>query len=631
MTRYLSHLVSVCILAPVVLFNEPSFGAKLDPDEVLDLESMRPTGEWHEATVPDTLDLVEQMKMSINILTNSLNPEYSYAVQSINYNDTPERKYDNWDITPKNARQLPMLRQACGTDYNLEVEYNLMRTLLEAIRDDGLMYYPVTASKLKGTSYPQSNATTIFAMLNFYHRDGNEKWLDWIDHLAKGLQRLAIHVEDRAFYPMQAGIDPEGEWHVQEGQDADYNPTEEPHMDALGYEGAARAEANRLMSVLAIHYKMTGDRESLELAEKLRRYAMKPGMWAENSDEKRYPGYEHGIWMGHFHNGTQGLNSILDMALVTNSDWLKEFCREYYEHTRRNGIVRIGFHPAWSAPERYGRPADLIDYPEPCATGDFVVDAVRMSDAGLGDYWDDADYTARNHLLEQQICDLDKMRKVAGVEPDSAADELLKQFLGGFSHATPTRVGLYGVGGCCAVNGAQGLYYAWHGITRFDKGVATVNLFLNRASEWMDVDSYLPYEGKVVLHNKQARTALVRIPGWVEIEKVTCQIERRSLFGRKKKKTVSPPRYGNRLVLEHLKPKDKITLEFPVPEWTDQYTISGKKFTLTFKGSTVTDVSPRETGNYYQVYERDHFKANKAPTHKIKRFVPDKIIPLGSY
>ena len=52
--------------------------------------------------------------------------------------------------------------------------------------------------------------------------------------------------------------------------------------------------------------------------------------------------------------------------------------------------------------------------------------------------------------------------------------------------------------GCCTANGAVGLYYAWHGITRFDQssGTATVNLLLNRAAPWLDVDSWLPYEGR---------------------------------------------------------------------------------------------------------------------------------------
>ena len=62
-------------------------------------------------------------------------------------------------------------------------------------------------------------------------------------------------------------------------------------------------------------------------------------------------------------------------------------------------------------------------------------------------------------------------------------------------------------GGCCSGNGTQAMYYAWHSTVRFKDAVATVNLLLNRASPWMDVSSYLPYEGKVVLKNKQARRA----------------------------------------------------------------------------------------------------------------------------
>ena len=181
------------------------------------------------------------------------------------------------------------------------------------------------------------------------------------------------------------------------------------------------------------------------------------------------------------------------------------------------------------------------------------------------------------------------------------------------------------------MNGAQGLYYAWHGITRFDKGVASINLFFNRATAWMDVHSYLPYEGKVVLRNKQAHTALVRIPGWVDKNKVKASIERPGPEGKSETTQITPPRFGSRLVIQDLKPADKIIVEFPVPIWVDEYTINGKKFTITFKGSTVIDVGPRDEGNHYQIYLRNCYRANKAPTKTVKQFIPDKIIPLGTY
>jgi hypothetical protein len=42
---------------------------------------------------------------------------------------------------------------------------------------------------------------------------------------------------------------------------------------------------------------------------------------------------------------------------------------------------------------------------------------------------------------------------------------------------------------CCTSNATQGLYYAWEGILRENGAHAEVNLFLNRASRLLDVDS----------------------------------------------------------------------------------------------------------------------------------------------
>ena len=43
-----------------------------------------------------------------------------------------------------------------------------------------------------------------------------------------------------------------------------------------------------------------------------------------------------------------------------------------------------------------------------------------------------------------------------------------------------------------------------------------MNLLLNRASPWLDVDSYLPYEGKMVIRNKTCERVSIRIPSWVD-------------------------------------------------------------------------------------------------------------------
>jgi hypothetical protein len=54
-----------------------------------------------------------------------------------------------------------------------------------------------------------------------------------------------------------------------------------------------------------------------------------------------------------------------------------------------------------------------------------------------------------------------------------------------------------------------------------NKDEAKVNLLLKRASKLFDVNSHLPYEGKVVIRNKWARRIYVCIPSWVDADGVT--------------------------------------------------------------------------------------------------------------
>ena len=142
----------------------------------------------------------------------------------------------------------------------------------------------------------------------------------------------------------------------------------------------------------------------------------------------------------------------------------------------------------------------------------------------------------------------------------------------------------------------MGLFYAWDGTLRHDDGVVRVNLLLNRASPWLDVDSYLPYEGKVVLHAKRARTAFVRIPLWVDRRSVDCRVGDRS---------DAPRWFGNYLRFDGLSDGDQITVEFPIVERVESYTVPGKiggrpdspgwpgrvTHSCRFKGNTLVELS----------------------------------------
>ena len=144
----------------------------------------------------------------------------------------------------------------------------------------------------------------------------------------------------------------------------------------------------------------------------------------------------------------------------------------------------------------------------------------------------------------------------------------------------------------------------------------------------MDVDSCLPYEGKVELRNKLARTALVRIPHWVDMDEVKSSVNGEA---------TRPQASGRYLVFDGLTKGATIRLEFPIRETVDHYTINNQRYQLTFRGSTVVDIAPRSKdraladwakGIYFPLYQRSAYRADKAPMRQARRFVAKNVLPL---
>jgi len=583
--------------------------------------SIRPRGEFYEAEVPDTLDLAERARLAINNQTGNFEPEMSYGVyQEFRFDGAPEMGGLTWNLTAKNARVLPLLRTMSGDGKNLGIECDLMFTLLGQVDEDGLAYVPVDNDGApKGTAYPLASGALVQAAANWYERDGNPAWLPIINSISTGLESVAIGKGDRAYYPPECGY-AKGEWLWTTRGEAKipYTPPEEPETEQQGLEGCVKFEQYAPLRAMVLNHRMNRSDSSRDMARKIARFCLKPGMWEDTISEGN-PGNEHGTFAGHFYGNVASLLALMDLAVAEDDAWLKQFVREGYDHGRRAGIIRMGWFPCWINPEKYNRPAAYFLWVETCCVSAMLMLAVKLTDAGLGDYWDDVDSIVRNHLIAQQITDLDEMRRLGG---GHRHDDELKRFLGGFNASMecwPNSTGPH-MWGCCSTNGPMGLYYAWHGITRFQDGIATVNLFLNRASAWMDVDSYLPYEGKLVLRNKKARMVNVRIPYWLANGSIECRVNG---------ETHSPPMSGNYLVFSDLEPSDTIQLAFDVPETTEKYTIGDRVYTLSFRGSTLVDITPRdENPRRYQYYRRQHMKAREAPMKTKRRFVADKIIPL---
>jgi hypothetical protein len=188
---------------------------------------------------------------------------------------------------------------------------------------------------------------------------------------------------------------------------------------------------------------------------------------------------------------------------------------------------------------------------------------------------------------------------------------------------------------CCTGNCTPALYAAWEATVRCRADTAQVNLWLNRASPWLDLESSLPYEGKVVIRNKTARRLAVRIPRWVDVKTVRARVNEAD---------ASPFVVGRNLVFDTIHPRDVVTLSFPLDETTETYTLKWKqsefwkestnpgsswqppkeptRYVCRFRGNTLVDISPRDPGLGYPLYLRDPLKLSKAPMKPLTRYLP---------
>ena len=103
-------------------------------------------GEWQEGLVPDTLDLAERARLSINALTESADPEAGYEIWwHVLLNRKPPvlvHDFHDLNVQYKFQEALPLLRYASGSDQNTQVDQAWAENLLRMQGEDGLIYMP---------------------------------------------------------------------------------------------------------------------------------------------------------------------------------------------------------------------------------------------------------------------------------------------------------------------------------------------------------------------------------------------------------------------------------------------------------------------------------------------------------
>ena len=569
-------------------------GDQAKPRQLLDVVE----GERYEAEVPATLDLAERAKAAVEVMT--ADRQYSWGKLTI--------KGSKW------SEAMPLLRLMTGSELNLSKDRESLEYVLDTL-PKATVHGCTSGRSLRGLSY-------------YYQISRDPSMREAAAGVIDFFERNAIHRDHYAYYPRAAthyGGEP-----FRVVQHKDYPTTSPPKAFELEppYESDPNFRADPAKGIdndgawydsrfgIPMYYsgimegihswikagvsdsaasEPLGRPAPVEFLGRLAAFTTKPEYWVMPGEPMDMRGPSHGHYLGHTHGHLALLRALLNYAAVTNDARLKQFARDGYEYTRNFGCAKIGYIPEWTNNNRC----------ETCEVSDIMALAIRLSDAGVGDYWEDVDQYVRNQFSEQQTMD-----------PENP----MKPNVGYFTiTGYPTYIFNF-VAGCCTWNGSQGLYYAWDAIVRNRGTHADINLLLNRAHALLDIDSHLPYEGKVVIKNKKATSISIRIPSWVD---------RSSLSVRTPHKAAPYIWVGNRILISDLNQGERVIVEFPMVSRVERLRVKKDEvYTYEFKGNTVVGVSPRPPTpeGHTAIYQRDRFKQDKAPMVKVTRFIAPKLV-----
>jgi len=633
-------------------------------DDIPEVEIPAYRGQRYGDLVPDTLDIAERVELAVNGVSATTDPDADHEIYFwINFFHEPpvmSHKWDDW-CQPKFMEALPLLRAACGSSLNDDVDESWKLMLLKSIGPDGLFYFPMKGGCWFGhqmsdhplflpggaamspldesaTHYasPFACGRLISTMGIYLQRDGNAVWREVVEKMVQRLAELAIDRGDHCFYPI-GFFTPHAE--LPAGLDA----TPELSMTDMG--------GGRLPEALAKYARDTGFEPALDLAGGLanairyhslmfdedgafinRRQYTREGQAAPTQELMAASQAAKGetVHGGHFHSHTICLLNLLEYGLVSGDRDLLDFCRRSYEWARVQGSTLTGFFPTVLNPQFFhsGLPYSDIRSPwydefEICELADMIAIALKLSAGGVGDYYDDVDRWTRNFFAEGQLTQIDWIEtrpRYMDTRPlfaSETSDRVAERSKGGFAgwmsgSEWATRMGIMH---CCTGNATRSLYYLWeHMLTEGEAGVQ-VNLRMNRAGRLVDVHGHEPYEGCVEVKVKAPLGSVrVRAPEWVAADSGELQV--------KVDGEVVPASWSGRYVeVRGVGAGSVVSAHYPQERYMVKEQLGDGIFTLTMKGSTVVAVDP--PGRICPIFQRAHYREDSVRWRRVERFVPD--------
>ena len=365
-----------------------------------------------------------------------------------------------------------------------------------------------------------------------------------------------------------------------------------------------------MMTPLVLYLEATGDEIVKKALDELADY------FVSDICLKYFPDgmHTHGYGVGHLHlrmgtiagfaryaklTGRTDYLAAAERLFAANVVWGTEFGYMPERHVySRGGSDSGNIWQPWVLPDGkkvdfswFTRPRHGWDTCEICVTADAIDAAIVLAESGYEEYWDVAErYT--NHLFRAQITDtsffIEREKKhppeILGATFENVREAVTGAF---YSASTPTHAMLKQEYGKPFPGGGEGVregaYYDMYtaccpgwgcrtlGLLR-DKAVkeegsrSEVNLPYDRKSANVEVRSFLPFEGKIRVRAVRPVELFVRIPDWVEHDRVEVRVS-----GKRRNRAEFKNSFSDYVRVGRLKAGEKAEVVYPLRREKKRY------------------------------------------------------------
>ena len=530
--------------------------SKLWPAKVLgkEIQASSANGAIMTNTKPQTFALETYAKRSLNYLTRMVDKQ-GQPYFNVFWTNPSEAAHDWPDFGDVQSRQLQaaiMARHMTGQEARTEKIW-LERILSCIDPQTGLLFRPKT-SYSDHVSDPGDQALTLYALVTAYADSGDiqlltvcRKIVDGIEEKTKQNDRQGARFLDGFLIKSLMAC----------ARHADYEPA----------------------------YRLAG-----RLVEEV--FVNRPLPTPENTLRQG----------AHVHGSLRTLVGAADYALHAGNQELLDRVAAVYSFVKSKA-TSFGF-----LPELIDRKGDIIAC-ETCALMDYIGLAVTLANHGHPEYWGDVERIARNQLVESQLDDVSWLTSDGSREdtPQFTWREVGKRMIGGYAgwsspaHILACKETLNAHWGgpelrdktrafqnCCGGSGTHAFFEVWKNASRFEEGVLSVNLHIDKLLPQAEVRCYQPYRGLLTVKTLKSCKVRVRIPDFVRAGDLKVESETGGTAVR-----VS----ANYVELGEKNPSESMRITYPLPIVTEEISIGNPgfrqyRYRVTYKGDTVVKMEP---------------------------------------